>query len=131
VDEYLWRVLAMRQPNREQADAQMAMMIARYDRAIARALVEPIASEARAARLSFWNSTGLYAAAAAIDPKWAASLVEALPEDPDLKMQGAKNYARLVVAGLLGRTGERRFKKLQHSYLYLWIPDVEDIDTDD
>ena len=52
VDEYLWRSLAMRPPRPwetdtggrlEQADVQLAMMLARYDRDIARSLVEPLA----------------------------------------------------------------------------------------
>ena len=67
-------------------------------------------------------------AAAAIDPKWAVALVEALPDDPDLKIQSPKNSARLAVATVLGRAGDQRFRHLQHSFLHLWVPDIEDID---
>ena len=73
----------------------------------------------------------LYAAAAAIDPKWAVALVEALPDDADLKMQSPKNAARLAVANVLGRSGDQRFRHLQHSFFYLWVPDIEDIDPYD
>ncbi len=57
VDEYLWRSLSMRPPNpgeprpnggSAQADVQLAMVLARYDRAIARSLIEPVAREKRA-----------------------------------------------------------------------------------
>ncbi len=66
-----------------------------------------------------------------IDPRWAVALVEALPEDPDLKIQSTKNSARLAVATVLGRAGDQRFRKLQHSFLFLWVPDIEDVDPYD
>jgi hypothetical protein len=61
-----------------------------------------------------------------IDPKWAVEMVEALPDDPDLKLQSPKNSARIAIATVLGRAGDRRFRKLQQSFLYLWVPDIED-----
>jgi hypothetical protein len=137
VDEYLWRSLAMRQPypwetqptgRHPEADVQLAMMLAWYDRAIARSLIEPFARESGPALNFFSNRGELYAAAAVIDPKWAVALVEALPDDPNLKPQGTKNSARLAVATVLGRAGEQRFRNLQHSFLFLWVPDIEDND---
>ncbi|HZW31241.1 MAG TPA: carboxypeptidase regulatory-like domain-containing protein [Isosphaeraceae bacterium] len=140
VDEYLWRSLAMRQPNpweteprgrHPEADVQLAMMLAWYDRAIARSLIEPFTTE-RGRAPAFFSSRGeLFAAAAVIDPRWAVALVEALPEDPDLKIQSTKNSARLAVATVLGRAGDQRFRKLQHSFLFLWVPDIEDVDPYD
>ena len=130
----------MRQPNPwetnpsgrpAQADVLLAMMLARYDRAIARSLVEPLARGAGPAAVYFSSRGELYAAAAAIDPKWAVALVEALPDDPDLKIQSPKNSARLAVATVLGRVGDQRFRNLQHSFLYLWVPDIEDINPND
>ena len=79
----------------------------------------------------FSNRGELYAAAAAIDPKWAVTLVEALPDDPDLRVQNRKNSARLAVANVLGRAGDQRFRHLQQSYLHLWIPDIEDVNPND
>ena len=80
-------LLAMRQPkpwepaagNRSaEADVQLGMMLARYDRAIARSLVEPLAGE-NGRRTPYFSRRGeLYAAAAAIDPIWAFQLVEAV-----------------------------------------------------
>jgi hypothetical protein len=32
---------------------------------------------------------------------------------------------------VLGRVGDLRFRKLQHSFLYLWVPDIEDINPND
>ncbi len=55
----------------------------------------------------------LYAAAAAIDPKWAVALVEVLPDDPDLKIREPKNSARLAVAAVLGRAGEERYRSAE------------------
>ena len=81
------------------------MMLARYDRAIARSLVEPLARGNGPAAVYFSSRGELYAAAAAIDPKWAVALVEALPDDPDLKIQSPKNSARLAVANRAGPGG--------------------------
>jgi RNA polymerase sigma factor (sigma-70 family) len=140
VDEYLDRALTLRPPvlweNNPSGDAayidvQLAMMLARYDRSLARSLVEPIASGKGSAPPERLAVGVLYAAAAAIDPKWAVELVEALPNDSDLETRSSKNAARLAVANVLGRTGQRRIRHLQHSYLYLWIPDTEDINPDD
>jgi hypothetical protein len=140
VDECLWRALAMRQPKPWEddsdlqlayADVQRAMLLARYDRAIARSLIEPLAR--RTGPIPAFTSArgGLAAAAVAIDPKWAVALVEEMPDDPDLKIQSPKNAARLAVAKVLGRTGDLRFKELQGSFHLLWEPDTEDFDPND
>ena len=53
------------------------MMLARYDRDIARSLSSRSLREARGR--AYVSSRGeLHAAAAAIDPKWAVALVEAI-----------------------------------------------------
>ena len=88
VDEYLWRSLAMRPPNPwetnsggggRSADVLLAMMLARYDRPIARSLVEPLAQGTGTSPFHFSIRGELDVAAAAIDPQWAVVLVEALP----------------------------------------------------
>ncbi len=132
--------MAMRQPKPwetnpkgwpAQTDVLMAMMLARYDRAIARSLIEPLVREHGLAPRSFAGQGELPAAAAAIDPKWAVALVEAIADDPDLKIRSPKNAARLAVANVLGQAGETRSRKLLRSFLYLWVPDTEDIDPFD
>jgi hypothetical protein len=140
VDEYLWRSLAIRQPSplgqrfpgrAAQTDVQLAIVLARFDRAIARLLIEPLARRNGPDLLSFSTRGELHAAAAAIDPKWAVTLVEQLPDDPDLATNQPKNSARLAVANVLGLVGEPRLRKLQYGYLLLWAPDVEDFDSDE
>jgi hypothetical protein len=141
VDECVWRSLAMRRPSgsdpvgngsEAQSDVQLAMMLARYDRVLARSLIEPLTQQNGPAGPYISSRQGeLYAAAAAIEPKWAVALVDALPDDAELKIHEPKNSARLAVAIVLGRVGEQRYRKLQGGYLYLWLPDVEDFDTDD
>ena len=145
VDEYLWRSLAMRQPlpwetdtsgqsaqaRSAQADVLLAMMLARFDWDIARSLIEPLVREHGPAARMFAGRAELHVAAAAIDPKWGVALVEAMPDDPDLKVRSPKNAARLAVANLLGRAADQQFRHLQYSFLNLWVPDTEDIDRDD
>jgi hypothetical protein len=137
VDEYLWRSIAMRQPapwqerpdgQAAEADVELAMMVARYDRLMARSLVEPLGPGKGLAFARFSNRGEFFVAAAVIDPKWAVELVEALTDDPDLKPNETKNGARLAVAEILGRTARQRWRKLQHNFLFLWIPDIEDND---
>jgi hypothetical protein len=140
VDEYFWRCLAMRPPkpweqtagNRSaQTDALVAMMLARYDRAVARSLVEPFTATSTLAQDYFSRQREQFVAAAMIDPHWGVTLVEALPDDRDVKLQGTKNSARLAVTNVLSRSGTRRYRYLQSSFLYLWVPDAEDLDHDD
>jgi hypothetical protein len=140
VEECLERALAMRwpvpwetYPSGEGAyiDVQLAMMLARYDRSIARSLIEPIIRGTGSAPAERLAVGVLYAAAATIDPRWAVEAVEALPDDPGLAPRTSKNAARLAVANVLGRAGERRFRYLQQSLLNLWVTDVEDINPYD
>ena len=137
VDEYLWRSLAMRQPRpwetspsggHASADVLLAMMLARYDRPIARSLVEPLAREPVRLR-----STSRAAASCTRRPprstrngpsRWSKRCRTIL----DSKLQSPKNSARLAVATVLGRAGDQRFRNLQHSFLHLWVPDIEDND---
>ena len=100
-----WETDAQRPHTCGQADVLLAMMLARYDRAIARSLIEPLAREPGRQPSMFVGRGELHVAAAVIDPKWAVALVEAMPEDPDLKIQSPKNSARLAVAYRAGPGG--------------------------
>lgn len=138
VPETFWRALSLRYPRRPDAasdpsgfcDLQVALLLARYDRGVARALLaRHVGPEASAAALS--ADRGLaFAAAAVIDPAWAVELVERLPDDPDVKMHQTKNSARLAAAAALSRHGEARWRYLQNHYAYLWVADTEDIAAD-
>jgi RNA polymerase sigma factor (sigma-70 family) len=125
VAEFFWRALSFRSPpaGEEEAasqalfgDAALAMVLARYDRAMARPLMEVAAK--RINKLA-GRMEPLYTAAILIDPRWAVQLVEALPEGRE------KDHARLTVAGMLTREGEDFWRKV-HSHLALWAPDTED-----
>ena len=106
----------------------LAVMLARYDRAVARALLDPLVGPDALASVRV-GARGLpYAAAAAIDPGWAVGLVEALPDDAGLKAHEPKNAARLAVAKVLSRRGVDRWRYLTYQHLHLWVPDIEDID---
>jgi hypothetical protein len=42
--------------------------------------------------------------------------------------RGTKAAAVTVIANILGREGERRWKHLLQNEFFLWVPDIEDID---
>ena len=54
-------------------------------------------------------------------------LLERLPEPASTELQQTKNDARLKLARMLSRTGDRRWGYLQWHYAYLWVPDLEDV----
>lgn len=130
VPEFLWRTIALRPPvpsaDADWRDAQLAVTLARYDRDLARALLEPLARPGDISPQV--GNRGLIAAAAAlIDPRWAVEIIEALPEPTTLQMHEPANAGRLAMAHVLARRGERRWRYLQSHFLHLWVPGVEDI----
>ncbi len=138
VQETIWRALALRRPRDERdrgqtlavavEDGYLALMLARYDRALARALLEPWAEPS--VNIA-WIDNGLIAiAASAIDPRWGVALVERIPDSPDARGQSPKNEIRLRVTGFLARTGEQRWRHVQSNNLRFWVPDVVDFDLD-
>jgi hypothetical protein len=141
VPGYLWRSLSLRRPIpadqrlegvAAQEDADLAMRLARYDRDVARLLIEPLAARARtaAAKEPGFPARDIVVAAATVDPRWAVEIAEALPEPPDLMPNQPKHDARLKLAQALARRGEDRWKYLQWHFLHHWVPDVEDIVPD-
>src|SRR5262249_39362520 len=86
VPEFFWRALSFRWPppreddpaaTGEMGDAALAMMLARYDRAAARSLVEALAK--RATKLT-GRTEAYFTAAILIDPRWAVELLGGLRE---------------------------------------------------
>jgi hypothetical protein len=129
--EAIGRTLSLRPPvlprNPDTSlDAQLALMIACYDRDLAKSLLDPLTATDQAAILSSQGPIEL--ALAVIDPRRAVELIEALPDDPDLKPYQTGNNARLGAVSVLARSGERRWRYLQGSRLHLWVPDNEDLD---
>jgi protocatechuate 3,4-dioxygenase beta subunit len=102
VEGYFWRSLSLREPwampsepqlIREMRLAGLAAMIARYDRSIARDLLAPLTGR-----------VGLHMIAlAVIDPRWAAELVQAMPEVSAPPGNNPKLIAARRLAEWLGR----------------------------
>jgi hypothetical protein len=151
--EYLWRAIATRPPRAEGAAhgsatletrqhdlvlAQLAALVARYDREAAETIFAPVADDAQA--LITYNfdlieeGGAILQAAAAFDPRAALALIDALPEDPEPK-QGppafaprAKEKARLAVARALALSpGARRREALRGPGQFdLWPAALDD-----
>jgi hypothetical protein len=92
--ELFWRSLSLRPPRpdrnnlndqAERADIELAELLARYDRDIARALLEPPAAYASALgamQVQAPVAGRIMLAAVHIDPRWAKSFVDTLAEPP-------------------------------------------------
>lgn len=139
VHDLFWRALSFRTPRPRDdtsydpnmyTDIKLALMLARYDRVVARSLLEPYVGPDAPATVRIGVRGLPFASAAVVDPRRGVELVEALPDDPDLKAGGSKNAARLAVAQVLARRGEGRWRYLLYHHLHLWVPDVEDIAPD-
>jgi len=132
LERSFWRTLAMR-PNRpsrgdpgdprssyEPAISQLAVMLARYDRRIARIVLEPAAQRVRALLDGDkeWTAGPLLSAAALIDPEWAVELVNALPDDPAAGRLRPKDVARRIVARILAHGGPRQWEFVLQGLLY-------------
>jgi Carboxypeptidase regulatory-like domain len=142
--EYLWRAIAARlpralgAPQRSAAPeiqrqylvvAQLAALVARYDREAAETIFAPVAENAQALiddRFDLTKEAGaILQAAAAFDPRAALAMIDALPADPEPK-QGSRpgsppafaprinEKARLAVARALALPpGARRREALR------------------
>ena len=133
VSEFFWQAVSYRLPHEPQrrpdeADAALAMTLARYDRPVARMILEQAAGHLQSETSQRWGpaTNMLFTAAALIDPRWAVELVEQLPEDPDLAPHRTKNSARLTVASILASSGEDRWQMVYKQLRTLWRPDQED-----
>jgi hypothetical protein len=133
LERCFWRTMAMR-PNRpsrgdpgdprssyEPAIGQLAIMLAHYDRAVARSVLQPAAIRARALLDGDeeWAAGPMFSAAALIDPAWAVELVNALPDDPSTARLRPKDVARRIVARILARGGPSQWDFLVRNILYL------------
>lgn len=139
LEELLWRALAMRPPRAAQGDknwkrerltAALATLVARYDRDLARDLLKPLSHRLREAAAeaesSPWHAARpLLMALAATDARWAAQLVQALP---DYQVEAAKNTkqiaARLLAEWLVSSPHD--FWSTVYSYTGLRDPEASD-----
>ncbi len=124
-----WLAIALRPPRpaggdptgrTEEGPADLAIALARYDRAVARQVLEPAAGRARALveRNTIARGHDLFAAATMIDPAWAVALADALPDDTPATPMHPKATIRRVIAEVLAYTGPERWDHLDFHYLY-------------
>ncbi len=134
VPGYFWRAASWRgtataaSRSRSMPDAVLALLLARYDRDVARALLEPLVSGGLSKPGGEAGSSLL--AMAAIDPRRAVTLLETVPDDPDAGLnpfRNPKNEARLQLAGALAARPEDRWDRAVEKLLHLWTVGREDI----
>jgi RNA polymerase sigma factor (sigma-70 family) len=127
VPEYVWRTLALRTPPPregterqfgEAADAALGLMLARYDRAMARRLLEPLAQKAPE-MMQTGFTRALIPALAAVDPKWAAEVFERLPD-------AVKERERTGAAKAIALGDAERWRNAYRE-VAMWFVDDEDL----
>jgi protocatechuate 3,4-dioxygenase beta subunit len=126
VPEYLWRAVSFRLPRlggeealsgADRSNSALAMTLARYDREVAAAILNPIRT--RQPTLLGSRDAGLRAFVL-VDPKGAVEAIQEAPgEKPDCRM-------RAELAQLLVLEGKPLWHKLQN-VLALWSIDEEDL----
>ncbi len=141
IPEYVMRTLALRLPipgpmGREGisdiANALLASMIARYDRAIACQILDGFADGAARRRIgledwgAMFKGDEVFEAMALVDPARAAGLIDSLPESSGLSRDELKNTARLVIAAILARPEDERRRYVEQHMLHLWRIDSEE-----
>jgi hypothetical protein len=138
LERCFWKAVALRRPRPmvgdllgeyERVIAWLAIGLARYDRDVARQVLEPVAL--RAASLGGGNVRGrqaheLFAAAAVIDPAWAVSLADAIPDAPPGSANNPRQLARRLVATVLAYAGSARWDHLDRRYLGRFVDDQDD-----
>lgn len=146
--ECLWRSLALRlpRPRRDrldggdvQADLAIVKMLARYDRGLARTLLEPIAArlpelaapalsrlESNHGRLVAVQAMGLandvVSTAVHVDPRWAVELLDRLPRAEGAPHRQLHNEVRGALVGTLGRHGADRWEECDAFCASFWKP---------
>ena len=121
VPELFWRAVALHadSPGDDgRSEALLALLLARYDREVARGFFDPAAGRALAS--PGVDLAPILAAPALLDPPLAVRLVESLPEAPDLTFHHPKNQARLALAAALGRGAPACWEYATAHLLGLW-----------
>ena len=140
VDEFLWRAVSLRRQLAENeqpsptdrlrserpdlSDVRLALMLARYDRAVAEVLFAPHSKRLPAEASRQDETATVLSAAAILDPKQAAAMVEGLPDGE------VKSEARQRLAKFLSRDETKCWNFIQRRLLMMWVVNEEDIDED-
>lgn len=121
--ECLWRAVALRPPRpiaqwlddeTERVDLHLIGLLSRYDHQLARSLLEPYID--RLEELADASDTDcaplVVAAAAALDPRWAAQLLERLPDAKEAGPASVRNRARWMLVHRLSLHGPWRWQAI-------------------
>jgi hypothetical protein len=133
--QYLWRTISFRRSySRDDYDdllaetATVALLVAQYDRGIARLVVDPVIDRLKHGAVDEMTVAARAAidAACAIDPQLAASLVEPEPSDRDV----VRRFLRYEFARSLAIRPSARTRLRLGDYLYFayWLPGAPDND---
>jgi hypothetical protein len=134
VPECFWRAASWRgkapatSRPKSMPDALLALLLARYDRTVARAILEPSVSGGLSRPGA--DAYDSLRAVAAVDPRRAVTLLDTVPDDPDAGLnpfRNPKNEARLSLAGALAARPEDRWDRAVEKLLHLWTVGREDI----
>jgi hypothetical protein len=130
-----WRTVALRPPRPaggdpsgmfEEGISRLAIALARYDRAVARQVLEPAARRVRSLDYGrTFRARFTFAAAAAIDPAWAVALADSLLDDISGAELHPKTSARRIIAHVLAHGGLERWDLLDRQYQY-FLGDSQD-----
>jgi hypothetical protein len=135
VQESVWRAAALRAPLLEERGvgasgrtaAELAMNLARYDRAAAAAVLARAVAGYDTADVDTSRQAFVAMALALVDPHRAVTLVESLPEDPGLDDMHPKNSARKRTAEILATHGDARWRTARQWGASLWTPAGSDL----
>jgi hypothetical protein len=109
-------------------DAVLALLLARYDREVARTILEPWVAGERSMPAA--DAHYILQAMAAVDPRRAVTLLDAVPDDPDAgfdPFRNPKNEVRRNLAGELATPPGERWDRAVRKLLLLWTVGREDI----
>jgi hypothetical protein len=134
LNEFLWRAVSLRSPQPDErgqdtagrTGAELAMNLARYDRATAAAILGPTLPQLGSAETDTHISAFVLTAEALIDPRRAVARLGGLPEDRSLDRSLPKNAARMMVADLLSQHGDERWRSLSQWGASMWRPESSD-----
>jgi hypothetical protein len=124
VEEVFWRAVAQQSPGDDPRDdlgsnsseilIAQALLLSRYDRAVAATLFEPVAEYVRNLPLRAGNdlSPSTILAMASLDPRAAVELVEKLPKARSLSIIDPTNWARSTLADHLAKPPDRRWMSI-------------------
>jgi hypothetical protein len=128
VEEIFWRAVAQQSPaddprddlgsNSAESVIGQALLLSRYDRAVASVLFEPVASYIRNLPLRAGNdlTPSVILATASLDPNSAVELVERLPKAHSLSINDPTNWARSTLADHLAMPPDRRWMRIWRFY---------------